>query len=376
MCLRKTVLKGWSQTKIDKRRIRKEAKGFRDLETLAISKIIDRAIDILIIQLQNITNLSMPRCKAQKGQVARWWTKEVQDTVFEGKTAWKEYHRISSQNIWKRVQTIYKWWKTVSQAVQMMYQRLDIAKATTQPKTIQKISRWARLKSFLKLETVAILPLGHTEDDAPMAYTHAEKATLLTERFFLNFNTDLFDIINQSFEGEQGQQRFELYRNIDADKVTQIICQIGVWKVPGNDYLPTEFLKMCDRPLAIIIAKITNANFVYKYFPKCLCNVDVIILVKPSKLQKAKQTLGVYRPIVLLSTIDKVMKIAIYRHLSDAMKEYRLLPEGQMGNRVAKSTELAIRVVIEAIYTAWQCGMVMSLLQFDIKGVFDTVNHI
>ncbi len=183
------------------------------------------------------------------------------------------------------------------------------------------------MKSFLKLETIAILPLDHTEGDTPMACTHVEKTTFLAERFFLSLNTDLSDIANQSFEGEQGRQRFELYRSIDADEITQIIHQTEVWKALRNDYLFIGFLKMYGRPLATIITKITNASFVYEYFLKCLYNVDVIILVKPGKSQKAKQTPEIYRPIALLNTIDKVMETAICKYLSDIIEEYRLLPE-------------------------------------------------
>ncbi len=167
-----------------------------------------------------------------------------------------------------------------------------------------------------------------------------------------------------------------MHRNIDIDKVTQIIHQTGIWKTSGNDCLFIGFLKIYDRPFTTIIVKITNTSFVCKYFPKHLYNTDVIILIKPGKSQKTKQTPGTYRPIALLSMIGKVMETAIYRRLSDMAKEYGLLLEGQMGNRIARSIELAIRVVIEAIYTAWQCGMVVSLLQLDIKGTFDTVNHI
>ncbi len=119
---------------------------------------------------------------------------------------------------------------------------------------------------------------------------------------------------------------------------------------------------MCDRSLTTIIVKITNASFVYEYFLKCLYNADIIILAKSGKSQKAKQTLRTYKPIALLSMIDKVIETAIYRHLSDMAEEYGLFPEGQMDNRVAKSIELAIRVVTEAIYIAWQHSMMMSLL--------------
>ncbi len=85
----------------------------------------------------------------------------------------------------------------------MVCWRLDIAKAIIQSKTMWKISRWARLRSFLKPETTTILPLGCIEDDAPMVHIHAEKATFLAERFFLSLNADLSDIANQNFEGEQ-----------------------------------------------------------------------------------------------------------------------------------------------------------------------------
>ena len=50
-----------------------------------------------------------------------------------------------------------------------------------------------------------------------------------------------------------------------------------------------------------------------------------------------------------------------------------MLPNGQMGNRPGRSTETAIRLVTDAVETAWSHGAVASLLQLDIKGAFDTV---
>ncbi len=61
--LRKTVLKGWNWIKTNKRRIKEEVKGFRNPGILAIFETIDRIIDILVIQLQNIVDLSILRYK-------------------------------------------------------------------------------------------------------------------------------------------------------------------------------------------------------------------------------------------------------------------------------------------------------------------------
>jgi hypothetical protein len=46
-----------------------------------------------------------------------------------------------------------------------------------------------------------------------------------------------------------------------------------------------------------------------------------------------------------------------------------------MGNRRGRSTDLAVRMVIEAATEARRNGGVASLLQLDIKGAFDVVHH-
>ena len=47
-----------------------------------------------------------------------------------------------------------------------------------------------------------------------------------------------------------------------------------------------------------------------------------------------------------------------------------------MGNRKHRSTELAVRLVVAQVQEAWRQGLTPSLLQLDISGAFDTVNHI
>ena len=74
--------------------------------------------------------------------------------------------------------------------------------------------------------------------------------------------------------------------------------------------------------------------------------------------------------------MGKAIETVIGTRLAKAAEEQHLLPEGQMGNRKNRNTELAIRMVTEAVYTAWKRHAVASLLQLDIKGAFDIVNYI
>jgi hypothetical protein len=101
----------------------------------------------------------------------------------------------------------------------------------------------------------------------------------------------------------------------------------------------------------------------------------VVVLHKPGKTVAQQQTAGAYRPISLLSAIGKVLETAISWRIATAAESQGLLPETQMGNRPERSTDLAIKLVVDATHTAWRHGAIASLLQLDIKGAFDTVNH-
>ena len=64
------------------------------------------------------------------------------------------------------------------------------------------------------------------------------------------------------------------------------------------------------------------------------------------------------------------------RRVAEAAEWNGLLPDEQMGNRANRSTELAVRLVVAQVQEAWRQGATASLLQLDISGAFDTVNHI
>ena len=163
---------------------------------------------------------------------------------------------------------------------------------------------------------------------------------------------------------------------MDTAEIQGILQSTGAWKAPGtDDWLPTGFLRACGPPLAAIIAEITNASFALEYYPKRFRVGGVVVLAKPGKTLAQKRTPGAWRPITLLSALGKVVETAIGKRIAEAAETHRLLPEGQMGNRKDRSTELAIRVVTDAVYTAWRNKAMASLLQLDIKGAFDTVNY-
>jgi retron-type reverse transcriptase len=77
-----------------------------------------------------------------------------------------------------------------------------------------------------------------------------------------------------------------------------------------------------------------------------------------------------------LSTIGKLIETLAARKLSALAEQARLLPDTQMGNRKNRSTDVALDLLIEQIYTVWQeKDQAASVLSLDIAGAFDTVDH-
>jgi len=113
-----------------------------------------------------------------------------------------------------------------------------------------------------------------------------------------------------------------------------------------------------------------------EHYPIQFKKAAVVVLRKSGKTLLQQQTAGAYRPISLLSTIGKVIEAIIGRRIASAAEAHKLLPTLQMGNRPKRSTELAIKMVVDAAHTAWKRGAVSSLLQLDIKGAFDSVDYI
>jgi hypothetical protein len=63
----------------------------------------------------------------------------------------------------------------------------------------------------------------------------------------------------------------------------------------------------------------------------------------------------------LLNAVGKVIKAAFARLIIDAAEAKQLLPDGQMGNKRDKSTNLAIRMMVEIAAEARRNGGIASL---------------
>jgi hypothetical protein len=336
---------------------------------------LDLALENLFSQLTLVADGSTPRRKSQHGVGAPWFTRQVKEAIAEARTCQRRYLAARSQHNWAQLQRANQQKTREISRARTLHWRRGLAEASKEPKKLWKLAKWARSKSHTRPDDATMPTLGRREGEAPESQTHAEKAEVLSERFFPSPPADLSDLGGRH-PLATNRVKFQIDRSVTTADTRRVLNETRPWKAPGTeDLLPTGFLKACGKPLVQALTTLINKSFEFAYYPQRLRRAGVVVLAKPGKTQAQKRTAGAYRPIALLSAVGKVFEKIVAERLADAAEAKQLLPKGQMGNRRGRSTELAIRVVTEAVFTAWGHGAVASLLQLDIKGAFDTVNH-
>jgi len=84
---------------------------------------------------------------------------------------------------------------------------------------------------------------------------------------------------------------------------------------------------------------------------------------------------GNYRPISLLTVIDKILEKLMYTRLCEFLQKYKILYEFQFGFRKHHSTVLALLEVIDKIYQHIDKHEFVIGIYLDLQKVCDTVNH-
>jgi len=237
-----------------------------------------------------------------------------------------------------------------------------------------KLEKWARCRSFVPVDPPKLpsftMPNG-------TASAHEDKGQALRAKFFPNPTIDVSDIQDTTFApgADKLSGGFDITQEVTEEDVAAAVLNTKSWKAPGNDLLPTGFLKACGHPLYGVLAVLITQCFRLNFYPARFKEAKTVVLAKPGKTPGAYKTPGGYRPIALLPSLGKVIEAIIAGRITAAAELHELLPDEQMGNRQGRSTELAVRLVVTQVQEAWRQKATASLLQLDISGAFDTVNH-
>jgi Reverse transcriptase (RNA-dependent DNA polymerase) len=344
---------------------------------LATKTQIDIYIDELTRVLTNGIEASVPWKRSS--QFARsYWSPKCAEAVQETRECYYEMLRSRTpeaealhRNARRRKVA------TIRKAKRKEF-REHIAEATSTPQGVYRLAKWARLKAghpreLPQLPQLLVKRRNELQEIVTVKLnTLPQKLNALREKFFPKpKEADLSDI-NPRLHPVPTY----IDEEIEEKEIHEALQHVANDKAPGPDQIPNRVLKSAEEWLTPHLYKVFNATVRIGYHPKAWKAAITLALRKPNK--EDYTLVGAYRPIALLNTMGKILELVMSRKLSLLAESNGNLPETQMGARKGRSTETALQLLTEQVYTIWNLSgkqRVATMLCMDISGAFDNVSH-
>ena len=158
---------------------------------------------------------------------------------------------------------------------------------------------------------------------------------------------------------------------ISESEISREINKLNNRKCPGPDNISPKILKACEPELRKPLTDIFNYSIETVTYPSKLKIAKVIALHKKKSIFYPEN----YRPISLLSCLDKIFEKLIHKRLMEFINKYKIIIWEQFGFLKKHSTMLALIDVIDNVRGYINQGEYALGIFLDLKKAFDTVGH-
>ena len=231
-----------------------------------------------------------------------------------------------------------------------------------------------------------IINVKQKSNDIPSCLTDKEGNTVTNLKKIAGIFCDQYSSVaeeilkKRKYEGDGNFQKYLSERNpnsivsfepIKVEEICSIIQNINPRKAVGPSSIPCSILHHMSKELAIPLCGIANISFSKGIHPDKLKIAKVIpIFKKGSKLLPEN-----YRPISLLSNINKIMEKITYSRVFKFLDKNKIFYKKQYGFRPKYSTNHALIDITEKIREALDKNKIAAGVFVDFQKAFDTVNH-
>lgn len=140
---------------------------------------------------------------------------------------------------------------------------------------------------------------------------------------------------------------------------------------PGHDHITATIVKQCKHLLLPLLVEVINQSFISATYPNILKIAKVIPLFKAGD----RKVMNNYRPISVLSVIDKIFERTIKTRLVEYLEQKQILYAHQYGFRKNLNTTAAALSLLNNIRQAVDHNKFSSAIFIDLCKAFDMVNH-
>jgi len=243
-------------------------------------------------------------------------------------------------------------------------------------KNLRKV--WQGIKNIINIKS--------KNNDAPTCISDVDgnlitDPTKISETFCDQYTNVAQNILNQrKYEGDGDFEKFmpppctssiTTFTPVDGEEIKSILSKFNINKSTGPSSIPAKFLHYLSEELTHPLNLIIDTCFSTATHPDKLKVAKVIpIYKKGSKLVPAN-----YRPISLLSNINKLIEKLVFSRIFSHLQNNNLIYNHQYGFRPKHSTDHALINITENIRDALDEGKYACAVFVDFQKAFDTVNH-
>ena len=159
---------------------------------------------------------------------------------------------------------------------------------------------------------------------------------------------------------------------VSPEEIVKIIRTFSASKSNGPNSIPVKILKLLCDQISVPISRLINRSFETGTFPSLLKTSKVVPVFKNkgSPLEVSN-----YRPISLLSNIEKIYEKVMYSRVTNFLDSHNLIYSRQFGFRKSHSTLHTLTVIVERIRKCLDNGELACGVFVDLQKAFDTVDH-
>ena len=155
-------------------------------------------------------------------------------------------------------------------------------------------------------------------------------------------------------------------------EIYELILKLDSTKGPGTDNIDIKSLKSISNVISSHLASLFNDSLITGIYPQCLKVAKCIPIYKGTPLDPSDPIN--YRPISILTGINKVFERILHNQISQYIERNNLLPKFQYGYRKQHNTSQAILEYTEHITRATANKLITISLFMDLSKAFDTVD--
>ena len=183
---------------------------------------------------------------------------------------------------------------------------------------------------------------------------------------FAGNNTNEF----KKYLGSPANQSMLLYK-ISHSEIKNAIKNLKNSNSSGEDEITSDFVKLSAPVLIPALHAILNLSLSTGVYPHKLKIAKVVPIHKKGD----STSMNNYRPISILSTINKIFEKILHARLIKYIDDFNILYKYQFGFRKNHSTELALIEIVDQIRMSLNKGDMSCGIFIDLSKAFDTVNH-